>query len=132
MQQHPVRSLPFDLDLIDLILTTLCDIRSLRSFVLSSKFVHNVFRARRASILSAVVSNYLGPATPSAMRLAKVMIDTKSYWHGWLAPLPAPKLPREEEFRPYDPCFIVTTQEANVLATNHDVVLELESVYSWR
>ncbi|KAF8551935.1 hypothetical protein OG21DRAFT_1512091 [Imleria badia] len=125
-------SFPFDADLTDLILTTLSDIHSLESFVLSSKFVYNVFNARRASVLRAVVSNHLGPATPSAMRLVKVMMDVDSYWRGWLAPLPVTKLPREDYFQPNGLYTIVTTREAHMLVTNHDVVRELESLYSWR
>lgn len=134
MQHHPDISVsfPFGADLTDLILTTLCDIHSLHSFVLSSKFVYNVFNTRRTSILCAVVSNHLGPATPPAMRLLKVMIDVNAYWHGWLAPLPVTKLPREEDFQPHDPRVIVTMREARMLATHHDVVRELESLYSWR
>ena len=123
---------PFDADLTDLILTTLSDIHSLQSFVLSSKFVYDVFNNRRASVLRAVVSNHLGPATPSAMRLLKVMMDVNSYWRGWLGPLPVTKLPREEDFQPNDLCTIITVREARMLATNHDVVRELESLYSWR
>ena len=123
---------PFDADLTDLILTTLSDIHSLQSFVLSSKFVYDVFNNRRASVLRAVVSNHLGPATPSAMRLLKVMMDVNSCWRGWLAPLPATKLPREEDLQPNDLCTIITMREARMLATNHDVVRELESLYSWR
>ena len=135
MQHRPVPvSFPFDADLTDLILTTLSDIHSLQSFVLSSKFVYNVFDNRRASVLRAVASNHLGPATPSAMRLLKVMMDVDSYWRGWLAPLPVTKLPREEDFQPTrnDLCTIITMREAHMLATNHDVVRELESIYSWR
>ena len=131
---HPPSSssFPFDADLTDLILTTLSDIHTLDSFVLSSKFVYNVFNSRRASVLRAVVSNHLGPATPSAMRILKLTMDIDSYWRGWLAPLPVTKLPREEDFQPNDLCTIVTMREARMLATNHDVVRELESLYSWR
>ena len=125
-------SFPFDSDLTDLILTTLSDVHTLESFVLSSKFVYNVFNTHRASVLRAVVFNYLGPATPPAMRLLKVMIDVDSYWHGWLAPLPVAKLPREDDFRPNGLCTIVTIQEARTLSNNHDIVRELESLYSWR
>jgi hypothetical protein len=125
-------SFPFDADLTDLILTTLSDIRSLESFVLSSKFAYNVFNSRRASVLGAVVSNHLGPATPSAMRFLKLTLDIDSYWHGWLAPLPITKLPREQDFQPNNLCTIATMREAHMLATNHDVVRELESLYSWR
>ncbi|KAH0826234.1 hypothetical protein J3R83DRAFT_5692 [Lanmaoa asiatica] len=133
MQHHPITvSFPFDPDLTDLILTTLSDIHSLESFVLSSRFIYTVFDTHRASVLRAVVSNHLGPATPPAMRLFKVMMDVNSYWHGWLAPLPVTKLPREEDFQPNDLRIIVTMREAHVLATNHDVVQELESLYSWR
>ncbi|KAF8125140.1 hypothetical protein EV363DRAFT_1087046, partial [Boletus edulis] len=58
-----------------LILATLSDIQSLESFILSSKFLYNVFNSRRASVLRVVVSNHLGPATPSAVRLLKVMMN---------------------------------------------------------
>ena len=131
MQHHPV-SFPFDQDLIDFILTALCDIHSLQSFVLSSKFVYNVFNTRRTSILWAVVSNHLGPATQPALRLLKVMVNVNAYWHGWLSPLPVTKLCAEDDFQLYDPRVVVTVKEAHKLAANHDVVRELESLYSWR
>lgn len=130
MQHRP--NFPFDPDLMDLILTALPDVHSLESFILSSKFVYNVFITRRASVLRAVVSNHLGPATPPAMRLLKVMMDVESYWHGWLAPLAVNKLPREEDFQLNDFGIMITTREANILATNHCVVQDLESLYSWR
>lgn len=133
MQQQPLPVVfPFDADLTDLILTTLSDIHTLESFVLSSKFVYNVFDTRRASVLCAVVSNHLGPATSPAMRLLKVMMDVDSYWHGWLAPLAVNKLPREEDFQPNVLRTNLTMREAHMLATNHGIVQELESLYSWR
>lgn len=133
IQHRPIpASFCFDADLTDLILIALSDIHSLESFILSSKFVYNVFSIRRASVLRAVVSNHLGPATPPAMRLLKVMVDVESYWHGWLAPLAVNKLPREEDFLQNDLRIIVTIRESHMLAANHDVVQELESLYSWR
>jgi hypothetical protein len=123
-------SLPFDADLVDYILTTLSDIHSLENFVLSSKFIYDVFQTRRISVLRAVVSNHLGPVVPQAMRLLKVMVDAKFYWHGWLAPVPLSKLPKEDDFLPDN--FTLTVREARILAANHDTVQELESLYSWR
>lgn len=125
---NPVISFPFDADLTDIILITVADIHTLESFVLSSKFVYNVFNTRRASVLRAVVSNHLGPVIPPAMRLLKVMMNIDAYWHGWLAPLPVARLPKEED----DLVTIVTMREAHILAANHDVVREFESLYSWR
>lgn len=135
MHSSPVyrASFPFDADLTDLILMMLPDIHSLQSFVSCSKFVYNVFDTRRTSVLHAVVSNHLGSATSPAMRLLKVMLNVDSHWHGWLSPLPVSKLPREEEFQPHDRCgVIVTIREAKILAANHEVVQEFESLYSWR
>ncbi|KAF9222924.1 hypothetical protein BS17DRAFT_162512 [Gyrodon lividus] len=64
------------------------------------------------------------------MRLLKVMVDIKSYWHGWLAPVPLSRLPKEDDSLSDD--LNITMREARTLAVNHDVVQELESLYSWR
>ncbi|KAH7885549.1 hypothetical protein F5I97DRAFT_1410341 [Phlebopus sp. FC_14] len=136
LMQHPDAStslpssvFPFDADIVDCLLTTLPDIHSLESFVLSSKFVYDVFQSHRTCVLKAVVSNHLGPVVPQAMCLVKVMVDVRAYWHGWLAPVAINKLPKESDFR-HD--FIVTMREAHIIADNHDVVQELEGLYSWR
>ncbi|KAF9240240.1 hypothetical protein BU15DRAFT_74155 [Melanogaster broomeanus] len=121
---------PFDADLTDYLLITLTDIQTLESFVLSSKFVYHVFQARRISVLRTVISNHLGPVLPQAVRLLKVMVDIESYWQGWLAPLPLSKLPKESDFSLND--ISLTPREARMLVVNHDVVQELESLYSWR
>ncbi|KAF8443298.1 hypothetical protein L210DRAFT_3535426 [Boletus edulis BED1] len=56
-------------------------------------------------------------------------MNVDAYWRGWLAPLPVSKLPKEQDFQPNN---VVTMREAHILAANHKVVQELESLYSWR
>ncbi|KAF9240239.1 hypothetical protein BU15DRAFT_45889 [Melanogaster broomeanus] len=121
---------PFGADIIDHLLIALTDSQTLGSFILSSKFVYHVFQTHRISVLRAVILNHLGPVMPQAMRLLKVMVDIKSYWDGCIAPLPLSKLPKESDFSLDD--FSITLREAHMLLVNHNVVQELESLYSWR
>ncbi|KAF9240238.1 hypothetical protein BU15DRAFT_74153 [Melanogaster broomeanus] len=122
---------PFDADIIDYLLIALTDIHTLESFILSSKFVYHAFQTHRISVLRAVISNHLGPVMPQAMRLLKVMVDIKSYWDGYLAPLPLSMLPKEGGDFSLDD-FNITLRETRLLVVNHGVVQELESLYSWR
>lgn len=123
---------PLDADLTDLILTTIPNIRTLQSFVLCSKFIYNVFDSRRTSVLRAVVSNHLGPATLPAIRLLKILVNINGWWRSWISPYPVERLPIEEDFRLDNPRLELTMREAKMLAANHDIVREFEGLYSWR
>ncbi|KAF8125152.1 hypothetical protein EV363DRAFT_1351737 [Boletus edulis] len=60
-------------------------------------------------------------------------MNVDAYWRGGLAPLPVSKLPKEQDFQSNNvDTIIVTMREAHILTANHNVVQELESLYSWR
>ena len=62
------------LDVIDRILTTLPDYRSLAATVLSSKVFWKAFDAHHRGVLRHVARNMYGGALPMALRLARVQI----------------------------------------------------------
>ncbi|KIJ64403.1 hypothetical protein HYDPIDRAFT_111714 [Hydnomerulius pinastri MD-312] len=122
MSKPSTSCFPFNADLTDNLLTTLPDFQSLENFVLSSKFVYDVFQYRSSSIFRAVARNQIGSALPQALRLMKCIT-------GKLGLRPVEELFQEADFAPQ---YNVSPAEARMLADNASVVKALEDVFSWR
>jgi predicted metalloendopeptidase len=62
-------------DVIDLLLSSSPDLRSLAAFTRVSKRIYRVYQARFRSIRTAVAVNEVGDAFPQAIRLARLQIE---------------------------------------------------------
>jgi hypothetical protein len=118
------------LDLIDLILSSLPDLRSLVAFAQVCKRVHHVYQARLRSLRTAVAKNEVGDAFLQAVRLARFQRE----YDGEVLD----KLCRFDEFYLIAPeetrldTTVVDWKEAAILSKNARILKEFELFYSRR
>ena len=67
-------------DVLDYILASVSDLRSLSSAVQVSKRLNTVYKTRERSLRAAVARNEVGPALPAALRLARYDTDARFAW----------------------------------------------------
>ncbi|KDQ62629.1 hypothetical protein JAAARDRAFT_30543 [Jaapia argillacea MUCL 33604] len=118
-------SFPLDDDLVDRILTVMPDFSTLRSAIMISKAVHQVFQRHPNSIIRAVAQNIVGPSFPQALRVARLQQRPSAQYtrEFTLDELPAEEIAQN---------VVLTPTDARLLAKNAPVVHELEDLYSWR
>ncbi|KAF8180675.1 hypothetical protein K438DRAFT_1841649 [Mycena galopus ATCC 62051] len=120
-------SLPFDDDLVHLIMTFCTSFDALENIALVSKTFYRVYQTHPKSIAYAVAANVVGPALPQALRVIRY-------------PYPADRKARDEQGEeplakacPEGDMIAasgITVKEEHTLYDNMDTVQTLEDIYS--
>jgi hypothetical protein len=111
---------PLDDDIIDVLLATVDDFKTLLSFMMASKAIYNVYKRHPVSIRQAVTVNQTGPAIAQALALLRTKWNTNCRSKG--VPIDERSIFSEA----------VRLNEVHNLVKNAKVVYELEDLYSWR
>jgi hypothetical protein len=109
-----------DDDIIDRVLRLSWDFTVLRSFVLSCRAVHDVYRAHPKSINRAVGYNIVGPVLPQALQLIRNQRST------------TPGSKESFHVPPVDSSTVISRPEMDALKNNEDIVSQLEDMFSLR
>ncbi|EIN11441.1 hypothetical protein PUNSTDRAFT_131608 [Punctularia strigosozonata HHB-11173 SS5] len=111
---------PLDDDIVDSILSTIDEFKTLVSFILSCKAVYNVYKRHPMSIQRSITVNQTGPAVAQALALVRMQGDVDARNTG---------VPIDEHSVLEEP---PQTHELQDLVKNAKVVYELEDLFSWR
>lgn len=118
----------FSADIVDYILTSITDFKTLLSTISSAKVFYEVFKAHPRSILCAVAYNEVGGALPQALRLAQCEVVPRYYRCVDVSRLPEENKTVNIKF-PSEPS---QSAELRKLSANAKIAHELEALFSWR
>ncbi|VDB93517.1 unnamed protein product [Peniophora sp. CBMAI 1063] len=107
------------IDVLDYILSSILDLRTLCSTVQVSKRLNTVYKARQRSLRAAVARNEVGPALPAALRLARYDTDAQMVWQDF----------NWQGFTE-DSDYEIDWALAQELSANAEAMCEFESLYS--